>query len=122
MKDYLIVGASSGIGKKLAEILLMKGHRVTGTYRNSNVENGQENLEFHPLDVTAEHLDLEFLPEILDGVVYCPGSIALHPFHRIKPEGFLEDYNLQVVGAVRIIQQCLPALKRSADEIPSPFV
>ena len=114
MKNYLIVGASSGIGKKLAEILVNKGHRVMGTYRNSSVENGQENLEFHPLDVTAEHPDLEFLPEVLNGVVYCPGSIALRPFHRIKPEGFLEDYNLQVVGAVRIIQQCLPALKRSA--------
>lgn len=113
MKKYLIVGASSGIGKNLAEMMLNKGHRVIGTFHSNSVEDGHENLEFHPLDVTADQLDMEFLPEVLDGVVYCPGSIALRPFHRIKPAGFMEDYNLQVVGAVRVLQQCLPALKQS---------
>ena len=113
MKKYLIIGASSGIGKSLAEQLDKKGHRVFGTYRNTRLESGLGNVEFHPLDVTAENLDLGFIPEVLDGVVYCPGSITLRPFHRIKPEAFLEDYNLQVVGAARVLQHCLPALKQS---------
>jgi NAD(P)-dependent dehydrogenase (short-subunit alcohol dehydrogenase family) len=113
MKNFLIIGASSGIGAKLADQLLNKGHRVIGTSRSSNPENAPEHLEFHPLDVTDEPLDLPFLPEVLDGIVYCPGSIVLRPFHRIKPASFLEDYNLQVVGAVRVIQQCLTALRRS---------
>jgi len=51
---------------------------------------------------------------VLDGVVYCPGSINLKPFHRIKPADFIADYNLQVVGAVKVLQTVLPRLKKSA--------
>ena len=57
----------------------------------------------------------EQLPDRLDGIVYCPGSINLKPFSRIKPEEFLADFNLQVVGAVKLIQQVLPLLRKSAN-------
>jgi NAD(P)-dependent dehydrogenase (short-subunit alcohol dehydrogenase family) len=32
---------------------------------------------------------------------------------RIRPESFVEDFNLQVVGAIKIIQAALPALKKA---------
>lgn len=58
-----------------------------------------------------DNSDLNFLPEIIHGLVYCPGSISLRPFARIKPEDFLQDYNLNVVGAIKILQAALPKLK-----------
>jgi NAD(P)-dependent dehydrogenase (short-subunit alcohol dehydrogenase family) len=49
----------------------------------------------------------------VDGLVYCPGSIDLKPFGRIKPEQFIKDYELQVLGAVKCIQAVLPKLKKA---------
>jgi NAD(P)-dependent dehydrogenase (short-subunit alcohol dehydrogenase family) len=56
-------------------------------------------------------MDFSYLPEKIDGLVYCPGNIHLAPFHRIKPVDFLNDYTLQVVGAIQVIQAILPRLK-----------
>jgi len=112
MKNYLIIGASSGIGKVLAQLLAANGNQVIGTYHQTTVSDA-ENINYYPLDVTAE-FDLDFLPTQLDGVVYCPGSINLLPFKRIKQEAFLSDFNLQVVGAIKVLQKTLPALKKAA--------
>ena len=111
MKNYLIIGASSGIGAALATQLAAEGHQVWGTY-HSNKREGQEKQQYFPLDVT-EAFELDFLPEQLDGLVYCPGSINLKPFKRIKPQDFLADLNLQVIGAIKVIQAALPALQKA---------
>jgi len=55
---------------------------------------------------------LDFLPNELDGIVYCPGAIELKPFARISPENFTTDFNLQVLGAIKVVQHCLPQLKK----------
>jgi NAD(P)-dependent dehydrogenase (short-subunit alcohol dehydrogenase family) len=60
-----------------------------------------------------ENLNFNFLPDTLDGLVYCPGNITLKPFGRIRPEEFVKDFNLQVVGAVKVVQAVLPKLKSS---------
>lgn len=112
MRNYLIIGASSGIGYELAKILSEKGNQVFATY-NKNPPAASSQISFHPLNVLDEEYDLSFLPDQLDGVVYCPGSINLMPFTRIKPKAFSEDFELQVTGAIRIIQSTLNLLKKS---------
>lgn len=113
MKTYIIIGASSGIGLQLAKTLADKGDKVIGTYNSHPVENS-DNITYHPLNVTAPEFDLSFFPEVIDGIVYCPGSINLKPFGRIKAEDFLSDFNLQVGGLIKILQHAFPALKKSA--------
>jgi NAD(P)-dependent dehydrogenase (short-subunit alcohol dehydrogenase family) len=113
MKNYLIIGGSSGIGKSLAAILKEKGNKVFATYNENEVTSDDPNLNYHHLDVTAETPNLSFLPDTVDGFAYCPGSINLKPFHRIAPEKFIEDYQLQVIGAIKVLQQILPNLKKS---------
>lgn len=107
MKKYLIIGASSAIGESVYNQLKHEGHQVFGTYFTHEKEG------LFPLDITSDSIDLSFIPEKLDGLVYCPGSINLKPFHRIKPGDFVHDFNLQVVGAIKAIQSALPALKKS---------
>jgi NAD(P)-dependent dehydrogenase (short-subunit alcohol dehydrogenase family) len=112
MKNILIVGASSGIGKSLAE-KLGSDNNIFGTF--NTIGTSDSNLFY--LDVNADEVDLSFVPEELHGLVYCPGSINLKPFHRIKPEEFVADLQLQTIGAIKIIQAVLPNLKAGKGSI-----
>lgn len=113
MKTYLVIGASSGIGKTLASQLVEKGNRVIGTYRTKKPQD-TDKIVYHYYN--AEELTSPaFLPEVLDGIVYCPGAIHLAPFHRIKMDQFKADFDLQVLGAIRTLQWALPALKKSPE-------
>lgn len=111
MRNILIIGGSSGIGKELAHSLSSDDINVYATY-NNNKQNDENNLKYNQLNVLNENFDFDYLPETLDGVVYCPGAINLKPFARMSEESFLADYKLQVIGAVKCIQQVLPRLKK----------
>jgi NAD(P)-dependent dehydrogenase (short-subunit alcohol dehydrogenase family) len=111
MKNALVIGASGGIGFPIATKLSDSGYTVYGTYHRDHFEPGETWVDFHRLDVLGDDLDLNFLPDTLDALVYCPGSINLKPFARIKPEAFEDDYRLQVLGAIRVIQAVLKRLQ-----------
>jgi NAD(P)-dependent dehydrogenase (short-subunit alcohol dehydrogenase family) len=115
MENYLIIGGSSGIGQELANQLAAAGKQVYATYNRK--EPAQENsaIRYYPLNVLDETISADFLPEELSGLVYCPGSISLRPFERIKPADFEADFKLQVLGAVKLIQMVLPRLKKAAN-------
>jgi NAD(P)-dependent dehydrogenase (short-subunit alcohol dehydrogenase family) len=115
MKNYLIIGGSSGIGKELANQLSNSGNQVFATYNKNEPAQANPNIHFHKFNVLEENLSTDFLPEELSGIAYCPGSINLRPFDRIKPEDFEADYKLQVVGAIKLIQLVLPRLKKSGN-------
>ena len=112
MKNYLIIGGSNGIGLAITDELSNKGEMVFASY-NKNFKASAENINYFQLDVLAPTLELDFLPDIIDGIVYCPGSILLKPFARLSSEDFMQDYQLQVLGAIKVIQQVLPRLKKS---------
>ena len=111
-KNVLIVGASSGIGRQTAIQLAAEGHRVYGTFHKSQVEE-ENNISYHQLNILEDKSDFSFIPQQLDALLYCPGSISLRPFGRIKPEDFVADFQLQVGGAIKTIQAALPMLKNS---------
>lgn len=115
MKNYLIIGGSSGIGKALTTELASEGHQVYATYHTTEVADIIANTQYHPLNVKDETLNLNFLPDTLDGVAYCPGTINLLPFARIKPQQFSDDYELQVLGAIKILQAVQKKLKATTN-------
>ncbi len=113
MANYLIIGGSSGIGQQIVSQLTTEGHKVYTTYNTHAIEHTNTNVIAQPLNVLDETLNFDFLPETIEGLVYCPGAINLRPFARITAADFMQDYNLQVVGAIKTIQAVLPKLKAS---------
>ena len=111
MGKYVIVGASQGIGESMATSLLADGHEVLNFSRNPSGVSGIENYTWDALSVDDSVLVSVAGP--IDGIAYCPGSINLKPFHRLTSADFEKDFQINVIGAVRVIQALLPALKQS---------
>lgn len=111
MINILIVGAGKGIGLETARLL--KEENLFTISRHATPELDELETQFFELDVSKDDLSELSLPEELHGLVFCPGSINLRPFNRLTEEDFLADFNQNFVGAVRVIQKCLPALKKS---------
>ena len=114
MRNYIIIGGSSGIGKELVHLLENQGENILATYNKNNIADRQ-NVNYIKFDVLTDTLNLDDLPEEIHGLAYCPGSINLKPFHRFTDEDFIEDFKLQVLGATKIIRHLLPKIKKSQD-------
>ncbi|GAB3817555.1 hypothetical protein GCM10028895_13800 [Pontibacter rugosus] len=113
-RNILIIGGTSGIGLQTARLLQEKGANVLIASRQQSEEAEALNLEHLPLDVLQfDNTFVDALPEVLHGLVYCPGSINLRPFDRIKPEIFRNEFELNVMGAVQVLQCVMPRLKKA---------
>lgn len=113
MKNYIVIGGSSGIGKAITEELAAIGNAVSVFSRTAKDIDAIPTVEHITFDVLTDELSEDELPTEIDGLVYCPGSINLKPFHRFKTEAFQEDWNINVLGAIKTIQACLPGLKKA---------
>lgn len=112
-KNILIIGGSSGIGRTLVSGLSAEGATLYNLSRTSN-EHWPPGIEHLPFNVLADTSPaVGFLPEKLHGLVYLPGSINLKPFNRLTNDDFITDYQINVLGAIKVLQHSLPALKRS---------
>ena len=110
MKNIIIVGATSGIGKATAEKLLSNGHQVISISRTAVGEVPYPN--HIQLDITSDFEKINGIPEQIDGLVYFPGTIHLKPFRSLSLPTFQEDYNINVLGAIKILKACEKALKK----------
>lgn len=112
MKNILIVGGNSGIGKQVVESLSGKANLYCAS-RNPIEQAGI--TSYHRWDVTTPELDVEWLPDQIDGLVYCPGSIELKPISSLKMEQYKSDMEVNYFGAVNVIRSILKKLKKSDD-------
>ena len=113
-KNILIVGASSGIGLATAQLLSGLGANLFTASRHLSPELEALNTNYLAYDATqAIGPAFDALPDTLHGVVYCPGSIKLRPFERIPVEDFQGDFDINVLGAVRVLQATMKRLKKA---------
>ena len=111
MRNILIIGGSKGIGNSILNHQLDIGNHCTNISRSThNIDN--ENYKGYQADITKDEL-----PEIdsIDSLVYCPGSITLKPFLQLKEKDFKNDFDVNVLGAVRSIQKYLNVLKKGSN-------
>lgn len=110
MGNYLIVGGSKGIGKSLVALLHQNGHQIwVAARQRCDLPSGVNFINWDALGNES----LQPLTETLDGLAYLPGSVPLKPFHRITDAEWLMEFQLHVMGAVKVLRSCLPLLKTS---------
>lgn len=112
MNNILVIGAGTGIGLELVKSLKNTAN-VFAVSRSFSEELNNTGVPVIWEDALTTTLNENFLPEVLHGVVYCPGSISLKPFNRFTLDDFENDFRQNVLGAVRILQQVLPNLKKA---------
>ena len=111
-KNYLVVGGSTGIGLETVKQLKQAGANVWVAARHLSDELNNLGVTFQAIDATQAFV-LQNMPTELHGVVYCPGSINLKPFNRLTEQDFMNDIQINVMGAVRTLQQTFTALKNA---------
>tara|TARA_R110002049_G_scaffold200439_3_gene371198 strand:+ start:270 stop:956 length:687 start_codon:yes stop_codon:yes gene_type:complete len=107
MSRLIVIGGSKGIGNAIVTSLLSFYDEVVNISRTAPKES-HPNLKHYSCDILNDEL-----PDIdeADGLVYCPGSINLKPINRLSIDDFKNDFEINVIGAVKAIQKYLPALK-----------
>jgi 3-oxoacyl-[acyl-carrier protein] reductase len=110
MKNILIIGGSKGIGFEILKQQLSKNNTVYNISRNAP-EVSNANLNHFEINILQDNL-----PEIenIDTLIYCPGSINLKPISSLSIDDFRNDFEINVIGAVKAIQKYLPVLKKGS--------
>ena len=108
MKNIVIIGGTKGIGKSnVSEVV--ENHKVVCLSRNQT-DFSHDNYTFHNFDALVDdYPDLDSV----DCLIYCPGSINLKPISTLSLDDFRNDFEINVIGAVRAIKKYLNLLKKS---------
>lgn len=107
-KNIVIVGGTSGIGASIVKQLTDSGAKVFNIARRASQAPNVTNIK---LDITSDFQSIDGLPDQIDGLIYCPGTINLKPFQSLKPEDFLKDFEVNVLGAVKTIKATMKNMK-----------
>ena len=107
MGKTLIVGGTKGIGGEIAQLLETKECVLFS--REAYSVNSNNHVHYQ-LDVSDGNF-----PDIEDisSIVYCPGTINLKPFRSLKVEDFQNDFDVNFLGAVKVIQYYQRALSKA---------
>ena len=110
MKNIVIIGGSKGIGNSI--VLQQLENNTVHNISRTAPDISHPNLVHYSIDVLQD-----VLPEIehVDTLIYCPGSINLKPIGSLNIEDFRNDFEINVIGAVKTIQKYLPVLKKGTN-------
>ena len=100
MKNILLIGASSAAAKSLFEMYSTEYNFI----RLSRNDNESDINNFNVLDSETYYIsDLRY-----DGLVYFPGTINLKKFNTISVEDFYNDYDINVMGLIKVLKFYMP--------------
>jgi NAD(P)-dependent dehydrogenase (short-subunit alcohol dehydrogenase family) len=127
----LVTGASSGFGLMTARALAQAGHTVYASMRETNGRNAPQvaavnawaaeqktDLRTVELDVQSdasaeagvEHIIVD--AGRLDVIVHNAGHMVFGPAEAFTPAQFIQQYDVNVLGAQRVNRAALPHLRR----------
>ena len=131
MGAVVLTGSSSGIGASCARLLASEGYRVFAGRRDA-AENGDPervgagSIATLPLDVTDDHSAVLARDEVerllgpyerLAGLVNNAGSVVVGPAELVSADSLQEQFEVNLLGAVRVSRTFLPMLRHSGGRI-----
>ena len=118
MANYLITGASGGMGSALCHRLLRDGHRVWGIDRTPPTQT--YGWQFVPADITHSEDVVAAMEKTrseagyLNGIMHTAGVYDLNSLVEMPEEDFLLDFNVNLFGMFRVNKVFLPLLTKGA--------
>lgn len=118
-EKVLIYGGTGGIGSAVARKLHERGVDLHLSAR------GEESLETLASELGAGYTagdvtETGFFEkvsadagEVLSGLVYAVGTINLRSFPRLTQDDYMQDFQVNALGAALAVQAALPALKKA---------
>ncbi|MBT7739358.1 MAG: SDR family NAD(P)-dependent oxidoreductase, partial [Cryomorphaceae bacterium] len=124
-KNVIITGTSRGIGLELIKLFSNSGFNVLSLSRNiTNAEKlNLNNTSFLPFDITKENDHLlvnKFISKnwkSVDILINNAGLLINKSFQETSFDDFNNVYNTNVFGVARLIQVCLPFMKKNGQVI-----
>lgn len=111
MGNYLVTGASGGMGSAICRALARKGHRVWGIDR-------RETEGVIGADITSASDLRSALERVraqagkLDGIIHAAGVYDLNSLAEMPEADFVRDFDVNLFGMFRVNRAFLPLLKR----------
>lgn len=115
----LVAGASSGLGRAVAEALAADGHTVYAAARS--FARGKEppaGCRALALDVTDGQSVRDAAAEIMaregriDVLVCCAATFTMAPIEELPPETLADMMNVNLLGDARCVQAVLPQMRK----------
>jgi len=111
----LITGASSGLGKATAELLMANGHIVYGASRKP----GANHVPYHPvcMDVTDEQSVINGVREVIaaegriDVLINCAGMGIGGALENFSAEETQRQFDTNFFGMTRVVRMVLPFMR-----------
>ncbi|TIO08191.1 SDR family oxidoreductase [Mesorhizobium sp.] len=126
----LVTGASSGFGLMTAKALAEAGHTVYASMRETDGRNAPRVAEVvvwskeHGMDLRTVELDVQsdasaesgivhVLKDAgrLDVIVHNAGHMVFGPAEAFTPDQFIQQYDVNVLGAQRVNRSALPHMR-----------
>ena len=123
--DVLIVGASGGIGRALAENYAVKGHHVIGTYCKNLPPELSESIDLIRMDPSQEADVQNSLSKIssLDLLINCVGFLSTEDglpektIRKFEPHGLEESIRINTLPTLLIAKHAQKLLRQSSQSV-----
>jgi short-subunit dehydrogenase len=118
-KVVLITGATSGIGKEMAEVLASNGYKVYGTGRNINSRTASENLKYLFMDVRDQNSVNKAVKNIaenngkVDILINSAGVGIAGALEEIPFNDIYNTYETNLFGIIRVTKEVIPYMRKN---------
>ncbi|MGQ8336326.1 SDR family oxidoreductase [Sunxiuqinia sp. A32] len=119
--NIFIVGATSGIGKSIAEKLQFEGHRIFGFGRRVDDEINDNGISWIKMDVCKTESVHSAVKKAtseagrIDVLIQCAGKGAIGPIESYTPEDIEDVFNLNILGIHRVNREIIPLMRNQAN-------